>query len=81
MCLGISSIDEPKKAKQYFTTLNNSLGNVYQSWNASGSGDGMKQKGMETGEQEVDLENLPTQSGDRLDFLRGANPCVMYLNK
>ena len=62
--LGISSIDEPKKAKQYFTNLNNSLGNVYQSWNASGSGDGMKQKGMETGEQEVDLENLPTQSGD-----------------
>ena len=39
----------------------------------------MKQKGMETGEQEVDLENLPTQSGDRLDFLRGANPCMMYL--
>ena len=77
--LGISSIDEPKKAKQYFTNLNNSLGNVYQAWNASGSGDGMKQKGMETGEQEVDLENLPTQSGDRLDFLRGANPCVMYL--
>ena len=77
--LGISSIDEPKKAKQYFTSLNNSLGNVYQSWNASGSGDGMKQKGMETGEQEVDLENLPTQSGDRLDFLRGASPCVMYL--
>ena len=77
--LGISSIDEPKKAKQYFTTLNNSLGNVYQAWNASGSGDGMKQKGMETGEQEVDLENLPTQSGDCLDFLRGANPCVMYI--
>ena len=77
--LGISSIDEPRKAKQYFTNLNNSLGNVYQSWNASGSGDGMKQKGMETGEQEVGLENLPTQSGDRLDFLRGANPCVMYL--
>ena len=77
--LGISSIDEPKNVKQYFTTLNNSLGNVYQSWNASGSGDGMKQKGMETGEQEVDLENLPTQSGDRLDFLRGANLCVMYL--
>ena len=50
-----------------------------QAWNASGSGDGMKQKGMETGEQEVDLENLPTQSGDHLDFLRGANPCVMYL--
>ena len=39
----------------------------------------MKQKGIETGEQEVDLENLPTQSGDRLDFLRGANPCMMYL--
>ena len=39
----------------------------------------MKQKGMRTGEQEVDLENLPTQSGDHLDFLRGANPCVMYL--
>ena len=39
----------------------------------------MKQKGMETGEQEVDLENLPTQSGDHLDFLRGANPCVIYL--
>ena len=77
--LGISIIDEPKKAKQYFTSLNNSLGNVYQAWNASGSGDGMKQKGMETGEQEVNLENLPTQSGDRLDFLRGANPCVMYL--
>ena len=76
--LGISSVDEPKNAKQYFTNLNNSLGNVYQSWDASGSGDGMKQKGMETGEQEVDLENLPTQSGDRLDFLRGANPCVMY---
>ena len=52
---------------------------MYQAWNASGSGDGMKQKGMETGEQEVNLENLPTQSGDRLDFLRGANPCVMYL--
>ena len=77
--LGISSVDEPKNAKQYFTNLNNSLGNVYQSWDASGSGDGMKQKGMETGEQEVDLENLPTQSGDCLDFLRGANPCVMYL--
>ena len=52
---------------------------MYQAWNASGSGDGMKQKGMETGEQEVDLENLPTQSGDCLDFLSGANPCVMYL--
>ena len=39
----------------------------------------MKQKWMETGEQEVDLENLPTQCGDHLDFLRGANPCVMYL--
>ena len=77
--LGVSSINEPKKAKQYYTSLINSLGNVYQSWNASGSGDGMKQKGMETGEQEVDLENLPTQSGDRLDFLRGANPCMMYL--
>ena len=77
--LGISTIDEPKKAKQYFTNLNNSLGNVYQLWNSSGSGDGMKQKGMETGEQELDLENLPTQSGDHLDFLRGANPCVMYL--
>ena len=77
--LGISRIDEPKKVKQYFTNLNNSLGNVYQSWNASGSGDGMKQKGMETGEQEVDLDSLPTQSGDHLDFLRGANPCMMYL--
>ena len=39
----------------------------------------MKQKGMETGEQEVDLENLFTQSGDHLVFLRGVNPCVMYL--
>ena len=39
----------------------------------------MKPKGMETGEQEVDLENLPTQSGDRLDFLRGANPGAMHL--
>ena len=36
----------------------------------------MKQKGMET---EVDLENLPTQSGDHLDVLRGARPCMMYL--
>ena len=35
--LGISSIHEPKKAKHYFTNLNNSLGIVYQSWNASGS--------------------------------------------
>ena len=66
--LGISSINKPKKAKQCFTTLNNALGNVYQSWNASGSGDGMKQNGMETGEQEVDLENLSAQSGDCLDF-------------
>ena len=34
----------------------------------------MKQKGMETGEQEVDLENLPTQSGDRLDFFERIKP-------
>ena len=66
--LGISSIDEPKKVKHYFTTLNHSLGNVYPG-----------QKGMETGEQEVDLEHLPTQGGDHLDFLRGSNPCMMYL--
>jgi hypothetical protein len=79
--LGIAPITDEKTCKLNYSSLNNKLGTVYKNWKASGNGEhqvaGSSLEEAEYGK--VDLEKLPTQGGDRIDFLGKYNICVMYL--
>ena len=43
------------------------------------NGDDMNEKGMETGEETIDADELPTQGADRKDFLWTSHPASLYL--
>jgi hypothetical protein len=79
--LGIPPITDEKTCKLHYTSLNNKLGTVYKNWKASGNGE-HQVAGSSLEEAEygmLNLELLPTQGGDRIDFLGKSNICVMYL--
>jgi hypothetical protein len=65
----------------HYSSVNNKLGTVYKNWKASGNGEhqvaGSSLEEVEYGK--VNLELLPTQGGDHIDFLGKNNICVMYL--
>jgi hypothetical protein len=79
--LGISPIPDANICKLHYTNLNNKLGTIFKKWKASGNGDdqvtGTALEEAEFGT--VDLELLPTQAGNRIDFLGNHNIAVMYL--
>jgi hypothetical protein len=79
--LGIEPIPDENSCKKHYTSLNNKLGAIYKNWHASGNGDNQVAAGsLEEAEYgTVNLETLPTQGGDRIDFLGNYNICVMYL--
>jgi hypothetical protein len=79
--LGIEPIPDENSCKKHYTSLNNKLGSIYKNWHASGNGDNQVMAGsLEEAEYgTVNLETLPTQGGDRIDFLGNYNICVMYL--
>jgi hypothetical protein len=79
--LNIPLISDEKTCKLHYSSLNNKLGTVYKNWKASGNGEhqvaGSSLEEVEYGK--VNLELLPTQGGDHIDFLGKNNICVMYL--
>jgi hypothetical protein len=77
--LKIDEIPDAKACKTHFNKLNNILGGIYQKWKNSGNGEDQLACNLEEGTAPVDLEKLPTQAADRIDFLHNANICVMYL--
>jgi hypothetical protein len=80
--LGIKPIPDETSCKLHYTSLNNKLGSIYKNWKASGNGDHQVAADTSLEEAEVgtlNLENLPTQGGDRIEFLGNYNICVMYL--
>jgi hypothetical protein len=78
--LNIQPIADENTCKLHYMNLNNKLGQVYKNWKASGNGDQQISGSLEESEYgEVNLEMLPTQGGDRIDFLGNFNICVMYL--
>jgi hypothetical protein len=80
--LGLKPIPDENSCKLHYTGLNNKLGSIYKNWKASGNGDNQVAAGSSLEEADfgtVDLETLPTQGGDRIDFLGNYNICVMYL--
>jgi uncharacterized protein (UPF0335 family) len=78
--LGIQPIPDENTCKKHYTNLNNNLGTIYKCWKASGNGDDQVAGSLEETEYgQINLELLPTQGGNRIDFLGNYNICVMYL--
>jgi hypothetical protein len=78
--LNIQPISDENTCKLHYMNLNNKLGQVYKNWKASGNGDQQICGKLEEADYgAVNLELLPTQGGDRIDFLGNFNICVMYL--
>jgi hypothetical protein len=77
---GLTSIPDENACKLHYMSLNNKLGQVYKNWKASGNGDNQVAGSLEEAQYgTVNLELLPMQGGDRIDFLGNCNICVMYL--
>lgn len=76
---GCHPLTDGKEMKKKFAELNNMLGAVYKRFSMSGNGDDMCGTQMESGTCAVDITMLPTQGGDRLDFLNSTHPAVLYL--
>lgn len=68
-----------KEMKKKFQEMNNFLGSMYKGFMTSGNGDDMCGKQMESGDMPVDVAMLPTQGGDRYDFLNSRHPSILYL--
>jgi hypothetical protein len=77
--LEIKPIPDENSCKQKFMSINNDLGRVYYHWKASGNGDQQLSCTLEEGTGKIDVDLLPTQGGDRINFLGIYNICVMYL--
>lgn len=72
-------LQDGKDMKRKFHEMNNMLGAMYKQFSLSGSGDDMCGKDLETGVAEVSVDSLPTQGGDRTDFLNSRHPSTLYL--
>jgi hypothetical protein len=78
--LDIQPIPHENVCKLHYSNLNNRLGTIYKNWKASGNGDDQVAASLEEAEYgKINLELLPTQGGNRIDFLGNYNICVMYL--
>jgi hypothetical protein len=77
--LKMAPIPDENTCKKHFMNLNNALGTVFQNWKNSGNGDNQLACNLEEAEANVEVDSLPTQGGDRIDFLGTRNICVMYL--
>jgi hypothetical protein len=75
-----SPIPDENACKLHYKSLNNKLLQVNKKWKASGNGDNQVAGSLEEADYgTVNLELLPMQGGDRIDFLGNCNICVMYL--
>jgi hypothetical protein len=75
----MSPIPDAKACKIHYSRLNNALGSIYNQWKNSGdAGDGKIDTNLEEGNAPLELDQLPTEGGDRIDFLGNHNICVMY---
>jgi len=78
--VGIKPIPDEKACKLHYSNLNNALGAIHRKWKNSGNGDEQVDGALEESESgRTNLDKLPTQGGDRLDFLGNFNISVMYL--
>jgi hypothetical protein len=78
--LEIQPIPDENVCKLHYTNLNNKLGTIFKNWKASGNGDDQVAASIEEADYgQINLELLPTQGGNRIDFLGNYNICVMYL--
>jgi hypothetical protein len=76
--LDMSPIPNAKTCKVHYSRLNNALGSIFNRWKNSGNGDDQIDATLEEEKAPVELDKIPTQGGDRLDFLGNHNICVMY---
>jgi hypothetical protein len=70
-------IPDKNTCKLHYTNLNNKLRTIYKCWKASGNGDDQVAASLEEVEYgQINLDLLPTQGGNRIDFLGNSNICI-----